>query len=82
MLRSLSPTRGHNAKDMTPSIAWSRKAWKEEALDNFHERTKEDHRHEHWNRFKVNIRETSERRGGAHVGFSERIDTILSRTEL
>ena len=26
-------TCGHKAKDITPSIAWSRKAWKEEALD-------------------------------------------------
>ena len=25
-----------------------------------------------------NVRETSERRGGAHMGFSERIDTILN----
>ena len=28
--------------------------------------------------FKGNIRETSERRGGAHMGFLERIDTILN----
>ena len=33
---------------------------------------------EHWNRFKGNVGETSERRGGAHIGFSERIDTILN----
>ena len=26
--------------------------------------------------------ETSERRGGAHVGFSKHIDTILNRIEL
>ena len=32
---------------------------------------------EHWNRFKGDIGETSERRGGAHIGFSERIDTNL-----
>ena len=25
--------RGHKAKDITPSIAWRREAWKEEALD-------------------------------------------------
>ena len=37
---------------------------------------------EHWNHFKVIVRETSERQGGAHVGFSERIDTILNWTEL
>ena len=32
--------------------------------------------------FKGNIRETPERRGGAHVALPERIDTILNRTEL
>ena len=32
----------------------------------------------HWNRFKDNVWETSEKRGGAHMGFSERIDTILN----
>ena len=39
---------------------------------------REGHRQsdEHWNRFKGNAGETSERRGGAHMGFSERIDTI------
>ena len=31
----------------------------------------------HWNRFKGNVGDTSERRGGAYMGFSERIDTIL-----
>ena len=29
-----------------------------------------------WNCLKGNIGETSERRGGAHMGFSGRIDTI------
>ena len=33
---------------------------------------------EHWNCFKGDVGETSERRGGAHMGFSERIDTILN----
>ena len=36
---------------------------------------------EHWNRFKGNVGETSERRGGAHMGFSERIDIILNWTK-
>ena len=38
---------------------------------------------ERWNRFKGNVGETSERRGGAHtfMGFSERIDTIMNRNE-
>ena len=38
---------------------------------------REGHRQsdEYWNCFKGNVGETSERRGGAHMGFSERIDT-------
>ena len=45
----------------------------------FLERTREGHRQadEHWNRFKGNVGETSERPDGAHMGFSERMDTIL-----
>ena len=35
---------------------------------------------EHWNRFKGNVGETSERRGGVHTGFSKRIITILNWT--
>ena len=31
---------------------------------------------EHWKRFKGDVVGISERRGGAHMGFSERIDTI------
>ena len=44
----------------------------------------QDHRQsdEHWNRFKGNVGETSERWGGAHMGLSEHIDTILNWTEL
>ena len=47
------------------------------------QRTRDGHRQsdEHWNRFKDNAGETSEREDGAHMGFSERIDTILNRTE-
>ena len=37
---------------------------------------------EHWKCFKGNVGETSERWGGAHMGFSERIDIILNWTEL
>ena len=37
---------------------------------------------ENWNRFKANVGETFERRGGAHTGFSEHIDTILNWTKL
>ena len=66
MLRSLRqylPTqrRGHDT-----IIAWRREAWKEEALDDLPERTRESHRQsdEHWNRVKGDIGETSERQGG------------------
>ena len=33
---------------------------------------------QHWNCFKGNLGETRERRGGAHMGLLERIDTILN----
>ena len=38
---------------------------------------REGHRQpdEHWNCSKADVAETSERQGGAHMGFSERIDT-------
>ena len=32
----------------------------------------------HWNRFKGNVGETSVRQDGAHMGFSELMDTILN----
>ena len=35
----------------------------------------------HWNCFKGNVGNTSERQGGGHMGFPERIDTILNSTE-
>ena len=46
----------------------------------FLERTRKGHRHsdEHWNRFRGNVGKTSERRGGARMGFSELVDTILN----
>ena len=46
----------------------------------FLERTREGHRQsdKHWNCFKGNVGGTSERGGGAHMGFSERMDTILN----
>ena len=44
---------GHKAKNVTPSIAWSREAWNEEAI----KRTREGHRQsdEHWNCYKGNF---------------------------
>ena len=51
-----------------------------EALDNLLERTKLGHgrSEEHWNCFKSSCGETTYRRGGAYVGISERIDTLLT----
>ena len=76
-------TCGHKAKDITALTARRREALKE-ALTIFLERTRESHRQsdEHWNRFKGNVGETSEKRVGAHMGFSERKHTILNWTEL
>ena len=44
------------------------------------DRKREGHRQsdEHWKCFISNVGETSERRGGARMDFSERIDTILN----
>ena len=36
---------------------------------------------EHWNHFRGNVGETSERQGGVHMGFSEPTDTTLNWTE-
>ena len=46
----------------------------------FLKRTREGHRQsdEHWNCFLGNARGTSERRDGAHMGFSEHKDTLLN----
>ena len=43
-------------------------------------RTREGHHQSdgHWNCFKGDVGETSESQGGVHMGFSERIDTILT----
>ena len=48
----------------------------------FFERMRKGHRQSdelwNWNCFKGNVGETSERRGREHMGFSERIDTIVT----
>ena len=89
-------TCGHKAKDITPSTAWRREAWKEEVLDDWRwpslvlsrktllEKTRKRHRQpdEAWKRFKGNVGEASERRDGAHRGFSERIYAILNWIKL
>ena len=59
-----------------------REAWKEEARDResaSDERTREgDYSVRRTLQSKSNVGETSERRGAARMGFSERIDTILN----
>ena len=77
-------TCGHTAKDISPSIAWRREAWKEEALDDL---PSKDERgpssiRRIWHRFKSNVGETSEWWGGAHKGFSGSTNTILNWIEL
>ena len=76
-------TCGHKAKDITPSIVWRREARKEEALDDLLwkdergpssiRRTLEPFQRQRWR----NAWETA----GAHMGFSERINSILNWTE-
>ena len=44
----------------------------------FLKRTRGDQSHKHRDCFKSNVGETSERHGGAYMGFSERIGTILN----
>ena len=54
---------------------------KEEGLDDLPcKRTREGHRQpdKHWNCFRGKVRETSERRGGANMGFSECMYTNLN----
>ena len=80
-------------EDISPAIVWrishqqlsgGEKHEKRKFLMIFLERTREGHQQsdEHWNHFKGNARETSERWGGAHMGFFECIDTILNWTEV
>ena len=59
---------------------WRRKARKEEALDDLPWKDERGYRQsdEHWNCFKGDVGKTFERRGGAHMIFSESIDTILN----
>ena len=49
----------------------------------FLEKTRKGHRQwdKHWNCYKGNVGGTAERRGEAHMGFLERIDTILNWNE-
>ena len=77
---------GHKAKDITPSIAWRREAWKEEALDDLPwkdergpsstRRTLELFQRQRWGNF-------WETRWSAYImGSSERVYTILNWNEM
>ena len=86
VLRSLrhclrAQSQGHHTIDR---LEGGERRGKRKHWTTFPERTREGHRQsdEHGNCFKGNAGETSERRGGAHMGISECIDTILNRTEL
>ena len=81
VLRSLrhylrAQSQGHHTIDRLEERSVERGSARRSSL----KRTRKGHRqsNEHWNRFKGNVGETSERRGGAYMGFSERIDTILN----
>ena len=81
VLRSLrhylrAQSQGHHTTDRLKERGVERGSAKRSLL----ERTREGHRQsdEHWKDFKGNARETSERCGGAHMNFPERIDTILN----
>ena len=76
-------TSGHNAKDITRSITWRREAWKEEALGDLPWKDERGPSSLRWTlelfqrqRWKL----LSERRGGAHMGISDCIDSILNWT--
>ena len=81
-------TCGHKTKNIRPSIVWRREAWKEKALEDL--LWKDERGPSSTGRisdffFFFFLRQsgvTSERRSGTHMGFSERRDTILKRTEL
>ena len=81
-------TCGQKAMDIIPSITWRREAL---GLDRWSARRSSLKGREKAivnqtnigaSYFKGNVRETSERRDGAHMGFSQRIDTILNWIEL
>ena len=84
VLRSLrhhlrAQSQGHHAIDHLEERGVERGTARTARRSSF-ERTRDGHRlsDEHWNRFKGNVGETSERRGGAHMGFSKHKDTILN----
>ena len=81
-MEAINTTCWYAAKDVTPPIAWRREALKEEAPDNLSWKVERGPSDEHSNCFKGDIVKTSEKRGGAYMGFAKCIDTILSWTGL
>ena len=65
--------------DITQSITWRREAWKEESLDNVPRKDEKGPSsiRRTLEQFNCKVGETSDRRGGTHMGFTERRDTIL-----
>ena len=63
---------------------WGERCWKRKCSMTFLGRMGKGHgwSDQLWNWFKDNTKETSERRGGAHIGFPLCVDTILNWTEL
>ena len=81
MLRSLrhylrAQSQGHHTIDRLEERGMERGNAGRSSL----KRTREGHRQSdgHWNHFKGNVGDTSETRGGAHMDFSKRTDTILN----
>ena len=77
-------TCGHKSKDISPSIAWRRETWEEEARDDLSWKYKSSSsnncslqlfQRQRWG----SVWET---RCSVHMGFSERTDTVLKWTEL
>ena len=62
-------TRRHKSEDIAPPMAWRRKAWKEEALDDL-ERGRAMVNQTNYKCFKGITGETPKRRSGAHMGLS------------
>ena len=74
MLRSLRPyTQAQSQGQIRPLIAWRREVWKEKSSTISLERMRKGHRksHQHWNVFKGDTVESSERWGGEHMGFPQ-----------
>ena len=61
-----------------PGSSGGEKRGKRKRSTVFLKRTREDQSHKHRDCFKSNVGETYQRHGGAHIGFSKSIDTILN----